>query len=89
MTTMPHVAACAETDCAFNHDGCAAFAMTMGAGGCTTFIALDAHGGLPTVDAQVGACSRKDCTYNDSLVCSAPNVSIGSSHADCLTFKKA
>lgn len=89
MTAMPHVSACAATECAFNHDGCSAFAMTMGSTGCTTFIALDTNGGLPTLDAQVGACQRDDCTYNDKLVCSAPAVQVGSASADCLTYQPA
>ncbi|MDO4613313.1 MAG: hypothetical protein Q4B10_04545 [Actinomycetaceae bacterium] len=88
MTTMPQVSECQATTCAFNHDGCQAFAMTMGEGGCTTFIALDTLGGLPTVDAQVGACQRGDCTFNHQLVCSAPAVRVDANEA-CLTYTKA
>lgn len=84
---MPRVN-CAASDCAFNHDGCNAFAVTMGTKGCNTFIALDEKGGLPTLKAQVGACQLSECTFNDHLVCHADSVKVDSDEK-CLTYRAA
>lgn len=95
MTALATVADCTVTQCSFNHDGCSADAITIGAHGsdaaCTTFISLDAQGGLPIAAAHVGACQRADCMHNESLMCGAPSVMIGSGAdtADCLTFRPA
>lgn len=36
---------CSASDCAFNDNGCNAYAVTIAKGGCATFIALDEKGG--------------------------------------------
>lgn len=84
MATLPAVE-CSVSDCAFNHDGCNAFAVTMGAKGCSTFIELDVRGGLPTAKPQIGACQRIECAFNEHLECSANAVTIGENE-QCLTF---
>lgn len=88
MSDMPQVHSCAASDCAFNDNGCNAFAMTMGKSSCVTFISLDAKGGLPKHTAQVGACQRTDCAHNDHLECQADSVKIGEGE-QCLTFQAA
>ncbi|ACU36393.1 DUF1540 domain-containing protein [Actinosynnema pretiosum subsp. pretiosum] len=96
MTTMdmPAVHECTVTGCSYNHDGCHAFAITVsgvnGTADCGTFVPLDTKGGLPKVVAQVGACSRSDCSHNKNLECSASSVRIGPGKGDhaanCLTY---
>ena len=58
--------------------------MNMGQNGCTTFIALDEKGGLPSVHAHVGACQKADCTFNDHLECVAEKIRV--SAGECQTF---
>ena len=76
------ISSCTTTSCAFNNGGCTAFAITVGgdngAPACDTFISLDARGGLPVAEGQVGACQRVDCKHNVNLECSAVAVRIGS-----------
>ena len=86
MTNQATVADCSVTSCSYNHDGCNATAMNMGQNGCTTFIALDEKGGLPSVHAHVGACQKADCTFNDHLECVAEKIRV--SAGECQTFKK-
>lgn len=96
-TTMPVVNECTVAGCSYNHDGCHAFAITVsgvnGTADCGTFIPLTTKGGLDVVDAQVGACSRTDCTYNADLECSATSVRVGPGSGDhaanCLTYSPA
>lgn len=87
MENLPSVK-CSVSACAFNLDGCNAHAMTMGASGCKTFIALDNTGGLPKVEPKVGACQRTDCSYNNHLACQAGEVLVGADEK-CLTFQAA
>ena len=62
LTDLPNVRACSVTGCSYNHDGCHAAAVTIGADEqCVTFIPLDAKGGIDTVQAHVGACQAIDC----------------------------
>lgn len=100
MTTtvlMPRVNECSVTACSYNAGGCHAFAITVsgtnGGANCGTFVPLDAKGGLSTVVAQVGACSRADCVHNADLECTAEGIRVGSGTADrtaeCLTYKPA
>ena len=89
MTTLATVDKCATTSCAFNHDGCAAPAMTMGGKGCVTFIAMPTRGGLDRIESHVGACQRADCAHNDHLICQASAVTIGADGAQCLTYQAA
>ena len=89
---LPAVSECTVSGCSYNHDGCHAFAITVGGGNgsaeCGTFIGLDSKGGLSSVVARVGACQRLDCSHNTGLECSAPSIRVGAGHdlADCLTF---
>lgn len=91
---MPHVAECTVLGCDYNHDGCRAFAVTISSAhagataSCATFIDIGARGGLDRVVAQVGACQRTDCMFNDALECRAEAVRIGpgGGTAHCLTY---
>jgi hypothetical protein len=67
MTT--HVADCGVANCSFNdHSACTAAAITVGGSedhaSCATFIDTGAHGGLPKVLADVGACQRVAVAVN-------------------------
>ncbi len=90
MLEMPKVSECTVTGCGYNHDGCHAFAITIGrdAASCDTFIDTSSKGGLDRVVAQVGACKRTDCTYNIDMECGAPaiRVAAGKDIADCQTY---
>lgn len=96
-TTMPAVSECTVSACSYNHDGCHAFAITVGgangSAGCTTFVPLGDKGGLAKVVAQVGACSRSDCVHNADLECTAGAIRVGPGAGDhaanCLTFQPA
>ena len=80
MPTVTAIKSCATTACAFNNGGCTAFAITVGGDAatpaCSTFITLDARGGLPTADGRVGACQRLECAHNKDLLCSAFGVTV-------------
>lgn len=86
------VLSCSATNCSFNHEGCAAPAITIAGDSahahCATFISLDIRGGLPVAHATVGACQRAECNHNSGLLCTATDVKIGSGSdvADCLTY---
>jgi hypothetical protein len=91
MLARPRVQDCSVTGCGYNHDGCTAFAITIGSmsTSCDTFIDTGDKGGIGQVTAQVGACKRSDCTHNQNLECHAPAISVGTGTdlADCLTFE--
>ncbi|MCL3778075.1 MULTISPECIES: DUF1540 domain-containing protein [unclassified Actinomyces] len=88
MPTVAPITACYTTTCAFNHEGCTAFAVTIGGTGtCSTLINLDARGGLPVAEAHVGACQRLECVHNKDLMCSAEGVTLGPDTAACLTYE--
>jgi hypothetical protein len=91
MMEMPPVRDCSVRTCAYNRQGCHAFAITVGSSDrahCETFIDLPVIGGFEMVTAQVGACKRDDCRYNEGLTCHAPMITIGPDvdAADCLTY---
>jgi hypothetical protein len=90
MMAMPRVQECSVSGCGYNHQGCTAFAITIGSmsTSCDTFIDTGVTGGTGEVSAQVGACKRSDCVHNTDLECHAPAISVGSGTdlADCLTF---
>ena len=93
---MSPIAECTVAGCSYNdHSGCHAFAVTISGAGadanCATFIPLSAKGGLTRETGHVGACSRADCSHNESLECQAPSVRIGAGQdtADCLTYSAA
>jgi len=93
MMEMPRVQECTVSDCAYNHDGCHAFAITIGTdqehASCNTFFDISTKGGLDAVIAQVGACQRADCRHNAGLECRAPSIRVGPSRdmADCMTYE--
>jgi hypothetical protein len=95
MTTlleMPRVRDCAVFMCAYNQQGCHAFAITIGSSDhahCETFVEAPAKAGIESVVAQVGACKRADCRHNDGLQCQAPSITVGPDldTADCLTYE--
>ncbi len=88
----PTISDCNVAGCSYNHDGCHAYAITVGgsraSAECGTFIGLSAKGGLDTVKAQVGGCRRTDCAHNVELACTAPAIRVGAGTdlADCLTY---
>jgi hypothetical protein len=92
MLEMPRVQQCTVTGCGYNHDGCTAFAITIGRthSECDTYVDSEVKGGMGSVVAQVGACKRADCVYNSDLECRAPAITVGSGPdlADCLTFQQ-
>ncbi|MBG0560172.1 DUF1540 domain-containing protein [Actinoplanes aureus] len=93
MMNMPRVQTCTVAECGYNHDGCTAFAITIGSlstAECDTFINSGEQGGMGVATAQVGACKRADCTYNENLECRAPAITVGASadKADCLTYQR-
>ncbi len=63
-TALLLVSSCTVSACAFNDAGCHAGAITVGGSDghatCSTFITLDARGGIPSGTRQVGACQRLD-----------------------------
>ena len=88
MSTATAIKSCATTTCALNHGGCTAFAITVdGEAACSTFINLDARGGLPVAEAHVGACQRLECVHNADLMCTAEAISIGQDKAACLSYE--
>jgi hypothetical protein len=91
MMEMPRVQACTVTGCGYNHDGCTAFAITIGraSSACDTYIETADKGGIGQATAQVGACKRSECVHNTELECHAPSIVVGAAQdrADCLTFE--
>ncbi|MFW2512409.1 DUF1540 domain-containing protein [Demequina sp. SO4-13] len=93
MIGLPIVSSCSVESCGYNHDGCHASAISVGAArgnensACNTYAVTDAKGGNADV-AAVGACSRTDCVHNEELSCTAEAIEVGASfdEADCLTF---
>ena len=83
----PRVSECSVEGCSYNHDGCTAFAVTVGQDAqCATFIPLNVRGGLDTVIAKVGACQRATCAFNENLECTADSIRVGGAEADCLSY---
>ena len=88
MAAVAPISTCTATSCAFNNGGCTAFAITVdGAAACSTFITLDARGGLPVAEGHVGACQRLECVHNSDLMCTAAAVSMGGDTASCLSYQ--
>ena len=92
MKEMPRVQTCTVSDCGYNHNGCTAFAVTIGSAHsaeCDTYVDSADKGGIGMALAQVGACKRADCQHNVNLECTAPAIVVGASGetADCLTYE--
>lgn len=88
MNTVTAVTTCATTSCAYNNEGCKAFAVTIGGSekaSCATFISLDARGGLGS-GGKVGACQHLECVHNADLMCTASGVEI-SADQTCQTYQ--
>jgi hypothetical protein len=92
---MPKVEKCDITECCYNDTGmCRALAITVGGDGahpaCDTYCGYRTKGGDTTIIAGVGACKVSECTYNQSLECTAPGINVGRGpdQADCLTFRR-
>lgn len=93
MLEMPRVQTCSVSECGYNHDGCTAFAITIGSmnSECDTYVDGSGKGGMGQALAQVGACKRSECMHNTDLECHAPAIVVGQSgddKADCLTYEK-
>ncbi|MCS5478169.1 DUF1540 domain-containing protein [Corynebacterium sp. YIM 101645] len=89
MSTVAKIASCTATACAFNNDGCTAFAITVGGAdqpACGTINTIDLRAGMRSPDAHVGACQRLDCRHNADLMCTAGGVDISGDMALCATY---
>lgn len=89
MSTVAKIASCTATACAFNNDGCTAFAITVGGAdqpACGTINTIDLRAGMQSADAHVGACQRLDCRHNADLMCTAGGVDISGDMALCATY---
>lgn len=94
MMEMPRVQECTVHGCSYNHNGCRAFAITVGSmnhAHCDTFVETPNKGGIESIVAQVGACKRDDCQFNIGLECRAPAITVaaGQDMADCMTYQPA
>jgi hypothetical protein len=94
-TTMVRVQRCRVTECCYNLDEmCHTLAITVGGNGehpaCDTFCDYRVKGGDESAIAGVGACKVTSCTYNESLECTAPGITVGPAQdpADCLTYER-
>ena len=84
---MPKVAGCTVTACAYNSNGCHAYAITVAeAATCATFIEMPTKGGVDD-SGRVGACQQANCTHNVQLECRAPSIQVGDLMAECQTFE--
>lgn len=91
MTTLTAVKSCAVASCAYNRDGCTAFAVTIGGSAgkasCATLLKLDARGGLAVAEGRVGACQRLECAHNSDLMCTIDGIQIIGETADCASYE--
>lgn len=91
MNALTAVKSCAATRCAYNQNGCTAFAVTIGGpsakASCGTLLTLDARGGLPVADGRVGACQRLECIHNADLMCTAETIELVGETADCASYQ--
>jgi len=90
---MTKITECNVTDCGYNkHNSCHTLAITVGGPEpcpqCDTYVTNVRAGGIPDMNAGVGACKVSSCTHNDSLECSASSIKVGRhlNHPDCQTF---
>lgn len=90
MSNITKISACTTTSCAFNNDGCTAFAVNVGGEGaasCVTFSTIDLRAGLDSANAQVGACKRLDCVHNEDLMCGMTEISVSGDAAQCDAYE--
>lgn len=89
---MPKILECDAAECAYNSENqCRAMAITIGGQAdhkCDTFFRSTTKGGVPGMNASVGACKVGACSHNKDFECSAPGIRVGHEAAmlDCLTF---
>ncbi len=84
---MPKVSQCSIVSCAYNHNGCHAYAITVAEGAtCATFVESTVQGGVDAL-GFVGACQQGNCKHNMNLECRAPAIEVGAAKADCQTFE--
>ena len=90
MSSVTKISSCTTTACAFNNDGCTAFAVNVGGNAdaaCTTFSTVDLRAGLAGADAQVGACKRLACAHNEDLMCGLADISVSGDAALCGSYE--
>lgn len=90
MATQTLISSCTVTECAFNHGGCNALAITVDGAdkaACGTFTTIDARGGVEGAQGTVGAFKRLECVHNKDLLCTAGEVAIAGDTALCTTFE--
>ncbi len=90
LSSATKISSCTTTACAFNNDGCTAFAVNVGGNAnaaCITCSEVDLRAGLSAVDAQVGACKRLDCTHNEDLMCGLADISVSGDAALCDSYE--
>lgn len=79
--TMPVVAQCMVSDCAYNlQNTCNAKAITIGDGvhpGCDTFFSNSTHTHDFNDYTGVGACKVVSCRFNREFECNAEEISVG------------
>lgn len=92
---MVKINSCNVTQCSYNkHNSCHTMAITVGGPSdpcpcCDTYLESSQKGGIMDVQGGIGACKVENCSYNQSLECTASGVDVGmhQSHPDCVTFK--
>ena len=89
---MPKIIDCSMKECAYNTDKlCHAMAITVGSKSpmCDTFMKRKQKGGMKEMNGSVGACKIDNCTFNQSLECTADGIHVGihADHAECETFQ--
>ena len=92
---MVKISSCDVVDCSYNkHNACHTLAITVGGPGdpcpnCDTYMHGNQKGGIVDVQGGIGACKVENCSFNQSLECSAPSVKVGmhESHPDCFTYQ--
>lgn len=88
---MPRIIDCSMMDCAYNTDNmCHAIAITVGSATpmCDTYMQRKEKGGAMDMTGSVGACRLENCTFNESLECTADGIRVGmhTDHPECETF---
>jgi hypothetical protein len=87
------VVECDVTKCAYNREmKCHTPAITVGSmcPACDTYTKGASKAGESDIIGTVGACRKDDCSFNQSLECTAPGIHVAPHmfHADCATYRK-
>jgi hypothetical protein len=90
---MTQIKSCSVTECSYNkHNSCHTLAITVGGPEpcpqCDTYLHGARKGGIPDMQAGVGACKVSGCSHNSDLECTAGSIMVGihNNHPDCMTF---